>query len=201
MKRTVTLLSIAICGMIAFTSCNEHHYWYDEGYRHHGNRYEEPYGADGDNASYLLSMAQTLRGMWQGSLHTAYYDDNNQLVEGDYTTDIQFDQYDTNSINGRGVERDYDNNGDLVYEEAFSWYIDSKTEDIYLLFDDSKRDMVVISFHLDESNFYGTMKSEKTGEVDEFSLKRYTLAPSASIFDDDNVKTRALTTGKHGHAI
>ena len=66
--------------------------------------------------------------------------------------DFEFDQYDSNSLNGRGRETDYapalddygnyiyDNDGNMVYDSQelrFAWYIDPKTGDISIKYDNS----------------------------------------------------------------
>lgn len=166
-----------------FTSCERDYYYYDEPWIDY-DYYDEPYspgGNDKDN-SYLMSMASVLRGQWEGTITTDFYDADGMHRHETYQTDFQFDQYDNTTINGRGREIDYNENGKEIYRCAFTWYIDEKTEDIYMKFDD-QREMIVTSFHLDDNAFYGSMQSSDGKETDEFNLKRYTFSNKGLTFD------------------
>ncbi|MBR5083342.1 MAG: hypothetical protein IKX33_01990 [Prevotella sp.] len=183
MKKISYLILMAIAVTVVFTSCERDYYyyddpWYDEPY------YDEPYspGNDNNNDEYLISMASVLRGQWNGTITTDFYDVSGIHRHETYKSDFQFDQYDNTTINGRGREIDYAENDKEVYRCTFTWYIDKKTEDICLKFDDD-REMIITSFHLDDNSFYGTMESKDGQEVDEFNLKRYTFSNKGLTFD------------------
>lgn len=140
---------------------------------YHGDLYRDAFVPNGFNRGHLISIATTLKGQWKGTINTEYVDDYWNTQKGTYGADFQFDQYKTNSINGRGREINYKLSSDSeeIYRMPYSWYIDSKTEDIYMKYDDG-REMHVSSYHLDDNSFYGTMKSTDGSEVDEFNLTR-----------------------------
>lgn len=184
MKKLANLLSWAMMAVmaVALTSCEDDYWYYDDPPAPwHGDYYKDAYVPDDDNSDYLISMASVLRGQWDGTIKTEYVDDYGQTQRGTYGADFQFDQYKANTINGRGREIDYADTEE-VYNMRFSWYIDEKTEDIYLKFDDG-REMLVTSFHLDDNSFYGTMESVDGLEVDEFNLTRYTFSNKGLVFD------------------
>lgn len=120
--------------------------------------------------SELITMASVLTGQWRGTLSTKYYDDNGQLWQGVYDTDIQFERKESNTYQGQGMEKDFED-GKMVYASPFSWAIDAQTEDIHLQYADG-REMTIYSYHLDNHSFYGTMKSIDGLETDEFNLKK-----------------------------
>lgn len=170
--KMMLLMAMMTLTAFSFTSCDDYYYedYWDEPW--YGDYYRDPYDRGSD---YLIQLAQKVRGKWEGTLYTCYYDDYGVKVEGNYETVFEFDQYSNKTTNGRGVEVDY-LDGEQVYYDTFSWYIDEKTEDIYLKFDTNGRTMVMYSFHVDNDRFYGEMESKKTGEYNEFDLYRYTYA-------------------------
>lgn len=194
MKKFTSLLAVALVAAtsLTFVACDEH-YYYDDwrgGYYDDGDR-----RANNDN-DYFIQLAQTLRGQWEGTIHTKYYDDDNRVVEGDYYTDFQFDYTNLKSLEGRGLESDYEGN-ELVYQEAFSWYIDTESEDLILTFDGGRR-MIVDNYHLDANTFTGSMYSRETGEEDDFSLKRYTFANENNTFEAEDEAATAKAKMKKG---
>ena len=186
MKRFYYLISWAMMAFMAvtLTSCEDDDWYYEPYYDWHGDYYRDAYVPNDDNSDYLISMASVLRGQWEGTIKTEYVDDYGQTQRGTFGADFQFDQYKTNTINGRGREINYNLSRDSeeIYRMPFSWYIDSKTEDIYMKYDDG-REMLVTSFHLDDNSFYGTMESTDGLEVDEFNLTRYTFSNQGLVFD------------------
>ena len=182
MKRNYyTVIAMAMVMAMAFTGCERDYYYYDEPWG--GDYFVDPYTPDNSHDDgYLISMASVLRGQWQGTITTDFYDAEGNHKRQTYNTDFQFDQYTSNTINGRGRETDFTEDGKEVYRTSFTWYIDERTEDIYLKFDD-ERVMVVTSFHLDDDSFYGTMQSSDGQETDEFNLKRYTFSNRGLTFD------------------
>ncbi len=181
MKRFYTLASWALVAFmaVALTGCEHDDWYYYEPW--HGDYYRDAYVPNDNNSDYFISLASVLRGQWEGTITTDYIDDQGNRQTGSYGADFQFDQYQSNTINGRGREIDYTQN-EQVYNERFSWYIDSKTEDIRLKYDDG-REMLVTSYHLDDNSFYGTMESTDGLEVDEFNLSRYTFSNKGLVFD------------------
>lgn len=205
---TKMMMAMAMMAMMAFTlTCCHDDYWYDDYYYDdywYGDYYNDPYDRGSD---YLIQMAQKVRGKWEGSLYTSYTDDYGVLVEGNYETVFEFDQYSNKTTNGRGVEIDY-LDGEQVYYDTFSWYIDEQTEDIYLKFDTNGRIMIMYSFHVDNDRFYGEMESKKTGEYNKFDLYRYTYAnDSGNMFETEGEAPAAkkaspdktVGNGKGGH--
>ena len=182
-----TLIIWASLAMMALAlgGCERDHWYYDEPYHGwHGDYYRDAYVPSDDNSDYLISMASALRGQWEGTISTEYIDDYGHTQKGTFLADFQFDQYKANTINGRGREIDYSwpKGEEEIYRMPYSWYIDSKTEDICMKFDDG-REMLVTSFHLDDNSFYGTMESKDGLEVDEFNLSRYTYSNKGLVFD------------------
>ncbi|MBR4389286.1 MAG: hypothetical protein IKT00_08940 [Prevotella sp.] len=183
MKKLTSFFTMALLAAtgLTFTACDE--YYYDEPYYHYDDYGWDDHGRSGDryDRDYYIQLAQTMRGQWEGTIHTKYYDDDNRLVEGNYFTDFQFDLYEANATKGRGLETDYDGD-ECVYSVAFTWEIDLNSGDIYLDFDDN-RQMILDEYHVDQNKFTGSMYSSKTGEVDDFSLTRYTFANENNIFE------------------
>lgn len=189
MKTMYKLLSLAmVAGMLAaFTSCDNRSWYGDyDYYDYYGTWYDDydwynrpfNYGTDA-----LNEQAQTLRGIWKGTL-VAQYTENGQPVTQNLDVEFIFDQYNAKSLNGRGREYDYYSNGTDVL--SFSWYIDPRTADIYLEYDPNKYGKKRImkldarsttaGFYLDNSKFNGVMIGQNNDEVDEFNLERTTLA-------------------------
>ena len=195
MKKFTSFFTMALLAAtsLTFVGCDEYyydepyHYYDDYGWNDRGNRYDD---------DYYYQLAQTLRGQWEGTLHTKYIDDDNRLVEGDYYTDFQFDLYENNATRGRGLETDYEGD-ELVYQVAFTWEIDWKSGDIYLDFDDN-RQMILDDYHVDQNSFYGSMYSKKTGEEDSFNLTRYTFANENNTFEAEEGAATSKAKVKKG---
>jgi hypothetical protein len=131
------------------------------------------------NDNTLNILANTLRGHWEGKM-LYEYTVNGIRKQATFDAQMEFDQYDATSISGRGVEVDI--SGTETQELKFSWYIDSKTGDIYVTYDDSKKQYVItfsssdIQSYLDTKSFHGTMKGVNNDEYLDFDFSRYTYA-------------------------
>ncbi len=181
MKKFASFFTMALLAAtsLTFVSCDD--YYYDEPYYYYDDYGWDDRGGNRYDNDYYYQLAQTMRGQWEGTIHTKYVDDDNRIVEGNYYTDFQFDLYDNNSTKGRGMETDYDGD-ECVYNVAFSWEIDWKSGDIYLYFDDD-RVMIIDDYHVDQNKFYGSMYSKNNDEEDDFSLTRYTFANENNTFE------------------
>lgn len=148
MKKIYTYLTLLLLAMspAMFTSCDTDDYWYDDyddWYENENDRYNKPYD---EGCCQLVSMAQTLNGMWRGQAKNVVYKNNNAyetLIDVDFT----FTQYSKKSNNGVGYETDYiqayDENGSPLLNPdgspayntqtmQFKWYIDPRTYNIYM---------------------------------------------------------------------
>lgn len=148
MKKIYTYLTLLLLAMspAMLTSCDTDDYWYDDyddWYENEDDRYNKPYD---EGCCQLVSMAQTLNGMWRGQAKNVVYKNNNAyetLIDVDFT----FTQYSKKSNNGVGYETDYiqayDENGSPLLNPdgspayntqtmQFKWYIDPRTYNIYM---------------------------------------------------------------------
>lgn len=185
MKRMISFstLLLIIAMSFALTSCDDDDPWdydysdyYGDWYDDY-NWYQTPFDY---GTSALNEEAQMLRGHWTGTLTDYYIDDSGNKAQAQMNADVEFDQYDSKSLNGRGVEYDYVNNDSQTLK--FSWYIDPRSGDIYIKYDSSsnvfKLDVQATTdgFYLDQNNFNGTMTRTDNNEVIDFSYTRTTLA-------------------------
>ena len=92
-----------------------------------------------------------------------------ELYEDGKTVEFSFSQYKKNTLNGTGREKDYES-GKLILSDPFTWYVDSKNNSIHLKFE--FREMVTITYELDDKHFKGTMQTTDGLEKDSFSLTR-----------------------------
>lgn len=208
-----TLLA-AVAMVFTFTSCDDDpwHDWdyydYSEGWYDDYRWYDDAfnYGTD-----YLNREASALRGYWKGRTELHYYDNNGQRQVAQMESEFEFDQYNQNSLNGRGREVDYaprvDNNGNYVYDNTgalvydsqelrFSWYIDPRTGDINIKYDKSGTVYTAAfqnGFSLDTKTgqFYGTFRCQKYDEELRFDLTRTTLAKPNVDFEEADPSTTA----------
>lgn len=148
MKKIYTYLTLLLLAMspAMFTSCDTDDYWYDDyddWYENEDDRYNKPYD---EGCCQLVSMAQTLNGMWSGKAKNVVYKNNN-AYETQIYVDFTFTQYSKKSNNGVGYETDYvqayDENGNPLFNPdespayntqtmQFKWYIDPRTYNIYI---------------------------------------------------------------------
>lgn len=108
MKKIYTYLTLLLLAMspAMFTSCDTDDYWYDDyddWYENEDDRYNKPYD---EGCCQLVSMAQTLNGMWSGKAKNVVYENNN-AYETQIYVDFTFTQYSKKSNNGVGYETDY----------------------------------------------------------------------------------------------
>lgn len=169
----ITMLLAVVATTMMYASCDSgHDNWYDDNYSNQNTN-------NSDNDNTLNILANTLRGHWEGKM-LYEYTENGIRKQATFDAQMEFDQYDATSISGRGVEVDI--SGTETQELKFSWYIDSKTGDIYVTYDASKK-LYVITFsssdiqsYLDTKSFHGTMKGVNNDEYLDFDFSRYTYA-------------------------
>lgn len=178
---------------IAFTSCDtdpwdDGPYWdydnYYEGWYDDYDWYGDPFEHGNDE---LNQMAQTLRGHWTGQIRYYYTNDYGQREHVDMDVDFEFDQYDRNSINGRGREIDYV--GNESQELKFSWYIDPRTANINIKYDGSGKTYLLDAhasshdsgFYLDDDEFSGVMEGINNDEMLIFDCSRTTITRAKGI--------------------
>lgn len=169
----ITMLLAVVATTMMYASCDSgHDNWYDDTYNNQNTN-----NSDNDNTFNIL--ANTLRGHWEGKM-LYEYTENGIRKQATFDAQMEFDQYDATSISGRGVEVDI--SGTETQELKFSWYIDSKTGDIYVTYDASKK-LYIITFsssdiqsYLDTKSFHGTMKGVNNDEYLDFDFSRYTYA-------------------------
>jgi hypothetical protein len=186
---TKSILSVALMTMFsfAFVSCYDDDPadddWYDS-YNWYNNAYDYT-NWDGGNSSQLATEASVLCHPWSGTLVYYYYSNGKQQT-AQMNVDILFDRYDSNSVNGRGQETDYDSEGNTQVLK-FAWYIDPKTENIYIkydtsgsifYFDASRSDEY--GFVLDSNSFSGYALGKNVDEALDFDLTRASLAKSST---------------------
>jgi len=134
--------------------------------------FDDPHEADDQETNRAaLIVAERLNGSWSGPLDVDFYDDAGIHYTGLYTAYMDFAQYSTNTLNGTGLETDYDANGKAVQKAPFTWYVDTgEDRAIYLKFED--RDMVITPYELGDKEFSGTMKTTDGLETDHFTFTR-----------------------------
>jgi hypothetical protein len=182
---TKSIISITLMAMssVALVSCYEDDPYYDDWYSSY-DWYDNAYDYnnwDGNNTNDLASEASVLCHPWQGTLVYNYYE-NGQRKQAQMSVDMLFDRYDTNAVNGRGQETDYDNQGNSQVLK-FAWYIDPKTENIYIKYDESgsifyfdanRTDQY--GFILNSNEFSGYAAGQNVDESLDFDLSRASLA-------------------------
>lgn len=117
----------------------------------------------------------------------------------DYSTDIEFVQYNNTAISGTGTQYDYKPQTDYLEKQRdFTWYIDPKTGDIYITYKNvheggSTTDYVMrIAYNdlnLNDRTFTGYLWSSDGDEVDDFWFNRYTGNAKAATRGSDKGKT------------
>ncbi len=167
------MLLAVVATTMMYASCDSgNDNWYDDTYNNQNTN-------NSGNDNTLNILANTLRGHWEGKM-LYEYTENGTRKQATFDAQMEFDQYDATSISGRGVEVDI--SGTETQELKFSWYIDSKTGDIYVTYDDSKKQYVItfsssdIQSYLDTKSFHGTMKGVNNDEYLDFDFSRYTYA-------------------------
>ena len=185
----ITMLLAVVATTMIYASCDSgNDNWYDDTYNNQNTN-------NSGNDNTLNILANTLRGHWEGKM-LYEYTVNGIRKQATFDAQMEFDQYDATSISGRGVEVDI--SGTETQELKFSWYIDSKTGDIYVTYDASKK-LYVITFsssdiqsYLDTKSFHGTMKGVNNDEYLYFDFSRYTYAKGYTPTFSRAAMTRAM---------
>jgi hypothetical protein len=198
MKRTTILcvLAIMMATPMFLTSCDDDDYWYDDGYWYDdwawGDDYNNrPDDENVDNQDFFVAMAQTLAGQWRGTLTAYAYDEDGVVVDSAYyETDMEFVQYNNQSISGTGTQWDFTPGTDnCEFQRDFTWVIDPKTGNINVSYKSTNDDgsyssyTMVINYDdlsLDDRTFTGSLVSEQGDEIDDFWFDRYTETTRAS---------------------
>ena len=156
-----------------------------------------------------MAMAQTLNGQWRGSMRAYELNEQGVAVDSiDYSTDIEFVQYNNTAISGTGTQYDYNpQTNEKELQRDFTWYIDPKTGDIYLTYktvleNGSTTDYVMRvaydDLNLNDRTFTGYLWSSAGGEVDDFWFNRYTENAKAATRGSDkgNTHWKVVMTAK-----
>lgn len=193
MKTVRIMMAIAaIAAMpMLFTSCDDDpDYWYDDWAWGRDYNYR-PNDGNVDDQDFLIAMAQTLNGQWRGSMRAYRLNGQRQAIDSvDYSTDIEFVQYNSSAISGTGTQHDYDPyTGIKQYQRDFTWYIDPKTGDIYLTYKSQEQDgsysdyVMRINYddlNLNNRSFTGYLWSSDATELDDFWFDRYSNGTRAT---------------------
>ncbi len=188
----VAALMVALPALLA--SCGSDPYYYDDWYDDWtwGNDYNNrPDNGNVDNEDFFVSMAQTLAGQWRGDMMAYALDDNGNVVDSlYYSTDIEFKQYNSQSVSGTGTQYDYDPDTDnLELKRNFTWYIDTTNGNIYLTYKEQNSDGTTSDYvmsiayddlNLDNRTFTGYLWSSDGYEVDDFWFNRYNSTRAAT---------------------
>lgn len=184
MKRTYRLMTMAAALVAAFTltGCDDDDYWYDwydDGYCWGGDNDYRGGEGQGSQTDFYVAMAQTLAGQWSGDLMAYEVDDQGVAVDSIlYSTDIEFVQYNDQSVSGTGTQYDFlpgASQADLV--RSFTWYIDTTDGSIYLTYKENTGNYVMRivydDLNLSDRTFTGYLWSEDGYEVDDFWFDRF----------------------------
>ena len=202
MKAFKIMMAVAVIAAMPmlFTSCDDDpDYWYDDWTW--GNDYNQrPDDDDVDNQDFFVAMAQTLNGKWRGDMRAYKVNEQGVAVDSiDYSTDVEFVQYNNTAISGTGTQYDYKPQTDYLEKQRdFTWYIDPKKGDIYITYKNvheggSTTDYVMrIAYNdlnLNDRRFTGYLWSSDGDEVDDFWFNRYTGNAKAATRGADKSKT------------
>lgn len=196
MKKLHTMLATAMVVAMPtlFASCDSDP-WYDDAWHDTwtwGENYNHrPDNGNVDNDDFFVSMAQTLSGRWRGDMMAYKLDSKGNAIDSIYyTTDIEFKQYNSQSISGIGTQYDFNPKTEqLELQRDFSWYIDPKTGDIYMNYKEKNNDGSLSDYgmkiayndlNLDNRTFTGYLWANDGYEIDDFLFKRYTRSSTAS---------------------
>lgn len=177
---------------MVLTSCGDDDpYWYGD-YDYGGDYRPNNRPDEDDDEDFCVSMAQTLAGQWRGELMAYQIDSAGVAIDSIlYSTDIEFKQYNRQSISGTGTQYDYeiyyDKWGkqyiaDEPFTRNFTWYIDPNNGTIYLTYKEKHSDgttsdyVMTIDYddlNLDNRTFTGYLWAADGGEVDDFWFERY----------------------------
>lgn len=192
---------------LMFVSCDDDP-WYDDWEPWWGDNYDwggdyrkdytDHSSGDDRDEDFFVAMAQTLAGQWRGDLMAYELDSAGNAIDSIYySTDIEFKQYNNNSISGTGTQYDFEITTDAngrqqmatdPFTRDFSWYIDTSDGTIYLNYKGTNADgstsnyLMSIAYddlNLDNRTFTGYLWSADGGEVDDFWFNRYTEESNA----------------------
>lgn len=189
MKRIYTMMTMAIAMVVTFslTSCGDDDYWYDW--------YDDDYYWGGDNdyrgdegqgteQDFYVAMAQMLAGQWRGDMMAYELDDRGVAIDSIYySTDIEFQQYNDQSVSGTGTQYDFLQGAtqpDMT--RNFTWYIDTTNGSIYLTYKETTSDgqnydyvmrIAYDNLNLSDRTFTGYLWSSDGYEVDDFWFDRF----------------------------
>ena len=171
--KTTGMMAFIAIATIFVSSCQVDTNYYEDNYYQRYSWWDDSYNYP---SSDLVLMAQTLRGHWDGQLVARGVDANGYAGVKSYYTDIEFDQYNSNAIYGRGRQRDFEGRNDRnPFTRSFSWHIDNRTRAIVITYDNNYTMTIAYSeFDLNDNQLIGTMRG--TNDTDEFNFRRYTLA-------------------------
>ena len=184
-KIMMAVAAIAAMPML-FTSCDDDpDYWYD-GWTWGDDYNNRPDDDDVNNQDFFVAMAQTLNGKWRGDMRAYKVNEQGVAVDSiDYSTDIEFVQYNSTAISGTGTQYDYNpQTNEKKLQRDFTWYIDPKTGDIYITYKEvheggSTTDYVMRvaydDLNLNDRTFTGYLWSSDGAEVDDFWFNRYNV--------------------------
>ena len=175
--KNIGIMAALAVATILVTSCEIDNYYEDNTYRRYSwwdDSYEYP-------SNDLLAMAQTLLGHWDGRFVARGVDAYGNAGTKVYYTDIEFDQYNSNAIYGRGRQVDYEGRNDPnPFSRSFSWRIDTRTRAIVITYDNNYTMTIAYSeLSLNDNAFEGVMRG--ANETDEFDFRRYTLAKKGMV--------------------
>ncbi len=196
MKKIFMMALMALPMM--FASCDDGEpYWYHY-HNYGGNNRQDDKPNDNADSDFWVSMAQTLAGQWRGDLMAYQLDADGTAIDSIlYSTDIEFEQYNSKSISGTGTQYDYEVYTDAAgnqytandpFTRNFTWYIDPNNGTVYLTYKETYSDgttgdyVMTIAYddlNLDDRTFTGYLWAADGGEVDDFWFNRYTEQNSA----------------------
>jgi hypothetical protein len=188
-KISTKLFAILLVAVpMLFASCDSDPWYYDywdDDWTWGNDYHHRPDDGHVNDEDFLVSMARTLAGQWRGDM-MAYEIDNagNAIDSIYYKTDIEFKQYNSQSISGTGTQYDFHpDTEELELERDFTWYIDPKSGDIYMTYKEKDsegvvRDYVMVvaydDLNLNHRTFTGYLWATDGHEVDDFWFDRYT---------------------------
>lgn len=168
MKKNFILMAAAIMMAVPtlFTSCDDdpwnwygddEPWWYDYDDGNWGwndNYYGQ--GGDQDDGSSVYDEAEILQGEWDGKM---VYTNGDTGEQSSFYANMTFVRNSRDAIKGTGTEIDYtkDSNGnvDKMNEPLkFNWYLDEKTNDIYIKYLTDKKSTFVMDASAKEHGFY-----------------------------------------------
>ncbi len=171
--RTMGMMAALAIATMMVSSCEVDNSYYEDNYYRRSSWWDDSYDYPSTD---LLAMAQTLRGHWDGQLIARGVDANGNAGVKYYYTDIEFDQYNSNAIYGRGRQVDFEGRNDPnPFRRSFSWRIDTRTRAIVITYDNNYTMSIAYrELNLNDNELTGTMRG--INETNDFDFRRYTLA-------------------------